>query len=59
MLFPSARGNRLGVDGVQYLLNKHRETAAKRCPSLAGRRVTVHVLRHTAAMDLQQVDVER
>lgn len=59
VLFPSARGNRLGVDGVQYLLNKHRETAAKRCPSLAGKKVTVHVLRHTAAMDLLQVGVER
>lgn len=46
VLFPSARGNRLGVDGVQYLLKKHRDMAAKRCPSLVGKKVTVHVLRH-------------
>lgn len=59
VLFPSARGSRLGVDGVQYLLNKHRKTAAKGCPSLAAKRVTVHVLRHTAAMDLMQVGVDR
>lgn len=59
VLFSSARGNRLSVDGVQYLLNKHRETASKQCPSLVGKRVTVHVLRHTTAMDLLQVGVDR
>ena len=59
VLFPSARGNRLSVDGVQYILNKHRETASKQCPSLADKRVTVHILRHTAAMDLLQAGVDR
>lgn len=59
VLFPSARGERLSVHGVQYLLNKHRMTAAKVCPSLKDKRVTVHRLRHTMAMDLLQAGVDR
>lgn len=59
VLFPSAIGARLSVHGVQYLLNKHRLTASKACPSLKQKRVTVHRLRHTMAMDLLQSGVER
>jgi site-specific recombinase XerD len=59
VLFPSAKGERLSVHGVQYLLNKHRRTAAKICPSLKQKRVTVHRLRHTMAMDLLQEGVDR
>jgi len=49
VLFPSAKGNRLSVHGVQYLLNKHRAAAAIVCPSLHDKRVTVHRLRHYSA----------
>lgn len=59
ILFPSATGSRLTVHGVQYLLDKHRQTAAQVCPSLRHKRVTVHRLRHTAAMDLLQAGVDR
>ncbi|MFM0616369.1 site-specific integrase [Paraburkholderia nemoris] len=59
VLFPNARGERLTVHGVQYLLNKHRNTASKICPSLNQKRVTVHRLRHTMAMDLLQAGVDR
>ena len=59
VLFPSARGDRLSVHGVQYLLTKHRMTASKVCPSLKDKRVTVHRLRHTMAMDLLQAGVDR
>ena len=59
VLFPSAKGERFSVHGVQYLLNKHRITASKVCPSLKGKRVTVHRLRHTMAMDLLQAGVDR
>ncbi len=59
ILFPSTKGNRLTVHGVQYLLNKHRLTASKVCPSLKCKRVTVHRLRHTMAMDLLQAGVDR
>jgi site-specific recombinase XerD len=58
-LFPSARGERLSVHGVQYLLTKHRATACNVCPSLKQKRVTVHRLRHTMAMDLLQAGVDR
>jgi len=59
VLFPNARGARLSVHGVQYMLNKHRVTASDSCPSLKSKRVTVHRLRHTAAMDLLQAGVDR
>jgi site-specific recombinase XerD len=59
VLFPSAKGTRLTVHGVQYLLNKHRMTASTVCPSLKHKRVTVHRLRHTMAMDLLQAGVDR
>jgi site-specific recombinase XerD len=52
VLFPNAKGGRLSVHGVQYLLNKHRVTGSNLCPSLKHKRVTVHRLRHTMAMDL-------
>ena len=58
-LFPSARGRRLSRDGVEYLLRKHVAAAALECPSLRKKRVTPHVLRHTAAMDLFQHGVDR
>src|SRR6266851_2758227 len=59
VLFPSANGKRLSVHGVQYILNKHRMTASETCPSLKQKRVTVHRLRHTMAMDLLQAGVDR
>ena len=59
VLFPNAQGERLSVHGVQYLLNKHRAVASVVCPSLKQKRVTVHRLRHTMAMDLLQSGVRR
>jgi site-specific recombinase XerD len=59
ILFPNARGGRLSVHGVQYILNKHRTAACKACSSLKQKRVTVHRLRHGMAMDLVQEGVDR
>lgn len=59
VLFPNAKGQRLSVHGVQYLLTKQRMAAAKVCPSLKQKRVTVHRLRHTMAMDLLQAGADR
>jgi site-specific recombinase XerD len=59
ILFPNARGQRLSPDGVHYLLVRHVKTAVKVCPSLKGKRVTIHVLRHTMALDLLQGGVDR
>jgi site-specific recombinase XerD len=58
ILFPNARGTRLSPDGVHYLLVRHATAATKACPSLKGKRVTVHVLRHTMALDLLQGGVD-
>lgn len=38
--------------GIWRLVLKHTDTARQRCPSLAGKNITPHVLRHTAAMRL-------
>jgi len=59
VLFPNARGTRLSPDGVHYLLVRHVQAASKMCPSLKHKRVTVHRLRHTTAMDLLQGGVDR
>lgn len=59
ILFPSARGMRLSADGVQYLLAKHVCAARQECPSLKSKRVTPHVLRHSAAMELLHAGVDR
>ena len=58
-VFPNARGAHLSPDGVQYLLAKHVATAQKTCPSLTKKRISPHVLRHTAAMELLQAGVDR
>lgn len=58
-VFPNARGGPLSRDGVAYLLTCHVTTAAKHCPTLRRKRVTPHVLRHTAAMTLLQHGIDR
>ena len=51
-VFPTTRGTALSHDALQYMLDKHHPVACRQCPSLARKRVTPHVLRHTLAMDL-------
>lgn len=57
--FPTMNGTQLSHDGLQYLLNKHFVVACRQCPSLANKRVTPHVLRHTLAMGLLHHGVDR
>jgi site-specific recombinase XerD len=59
ILFPSARGGRLSADAVQHLVAKYAAAAQQTCPSLADKRVSPHVLRHTTAMELMQAGVDR
>jgi integrase/recombinase XerD len=58
-LFPSSNDGRLSADAVQHALATHVTAAQRKCPSLAKKRVTPHVLRHTAAMELLQAGVDR
>ncbi|HEY2484085.1 MAG TPA: tyrosine-type recombinase/integrase [Candidatus Binataceae bacterium] len=58
-LFVSNRDDRLSRDAVESIVRKHVELAAKACPTLGGKRVTPHVLHHSAAMQLLQNGVDR
>lgn len=58
-LFPSIRGTRLSRDAVERLITKYTKRAESTCPSLKRKKVSAHVLRHTAAMDLLQHGVDR
>jgi len=50
--FLNARGEPLTRSGVAYILRKHKAAAVARCPSLNGKSVTPHVLRHCAGMTI-------
>jgi integrase/recombinase XerD len=58
-LFPNARRTRLSRDGVEYLLAKHLTKARQACQTLRKKRISVHSLRHTLAMNLLQHGVDR
>jgi integrase/recombinase XerD len=49
-LFLNARRESLSRAGFEYVLEKHTRTAATRCPSLAAKRVSPHILRHSCAL---------
>ena len=56
---PSIRGDRLSRDAIECLLTKYAQLAARSCPSLKRKRVSPHVCRHAAAMDLLHHGVDR
>ena len=57
--FPSIRGGPLSRDAVERLVARHCKAAQSHCPSLSRKKVTPHVLRHTAAMELLHHGVDR
>ena len=58
-VFPSRRGSPLSRDAVEQLVTRHATAAHKHCPSLQRKKVTPHLLRHTATMELLQHGVDR
>lgn len=50
--FLNARGEPLTRSGVAYILRKHKAAAASSCPSLDGRQVSPHVLRHSCGINV-------
>ena len=58
-LFPSLRGGRLSRDAVERLVTKYTAVAARTCATLARKKVSPHILRHAAAMDLLHHGVDR
>ncbi len=53
-LFLNAEGAPITRAGFEYILDKHARAAAKNCPSLRGRSVTPHQLRHSCAVIMLQ-----
>jgi integrase/recombinase XerD len=58
-LFPSTRGDKVSRDALEHLVRKHSLTASRSCPSLAGKRISPHTLRHSTAMELLQNGVDQ
>lgn len=56
-VFPNRAGRALSRSGVENRLQLAVRKAVKRCPSLGGRRISPHIVRHTTAMHLLQSGV--
>jgi len=57
-LFPNRFGKRLSRSGVESRLRLALSKAILQCPSLKGKTVSPHVIRHTTAMHLLQASVD-
>jgi integrase/recombinase XerD len=58
LAFPSHRGRQLTRNGVDYILQQAVNQAGLKCPSLIGKRISPHVVRHSTAMHLLQSGVD-
>jgi site-specific recombinase XerD len=53
-LFVNAAGMAMTRAGFEYILEKHARAAALKCPSLKGRTLSPHLLRHSCAVLMLQ-----
>lgn len=58
VLFPTRDGTRMSRDAVAARLTLHATTAGSRCPTLTIKKITPHVLRHSAAMRLLAAGID-
>jgi len=57
-VFSTRTGKPLSRDAIERRIALHVATAATHCPTLAKKKVTAHVLRHTAAMRLLEAGID-
>jgi site-specific recombinase XerD len=57
-VFTTQTGNSLSRDALEHRLAKYVEIARANCPTLRQKTVTMHVLRHTAAMRLLHAGID-
>ncbi|WP_182358600.1 tyrosine-type recombinase/integrase [Tomitella gaofuii] len=57
-LFCGPHGQQLSRDALERRLARHVSTATTTCPSIGAKHVTMHTLRHTAAMNLLAAGVD-
>jgi len=57
-LFVTQSGTSLSRDAVEHRLAKYIQIATRACPSLGQKTISMHVLRHSAAMRLLQAGIE-
>jgi site-specific recombinase XerD len=57
-LFPGPTGRPLSRDAVRRLVDRHVTAATESCPSLTGKTVSPHTLRHSCAMTLRRHGVD-
>jgi len=57
-LFPTRRGTTLSRDAIEHRIAHYAAQAAPDCPSLHGKPITAHTLRHTTAMRLLHAGVD-
>lgn len=58
-LFVTRKKKSLSRDAIEHRLAKYVEIASKSCPSLTHKRITMHILRHSAAMRLMRAGIEQ
>jgi integrase/recombinase XerD len=58
LVFTTRSGGMLSRDALEHRLAGCVANAINKCPSLRGKRITLHVLRHTAAMRLLRAGID-